>query len=78
MVRRKKLTDDELKAVIKRLQEARQYQSVTLVMHDGRELVGALTYQDRFGDGRIINIEKEIACDYNLYDVKEVNWSVAS
>ncbi|PCH78972.1 MAG: hypothetical protein COB96_04830 [Planctomycetota bacterium] len=72
MVLRAEVSEYEIQALVIRLQEARMHPMVRLLMHDGRELEGALTYQDRFGDGRIINIEKETSFDYNLYEVKEV------
>ncbi|MDP6849771.1 MAG: hypothetical protein QGH51_01715 [Planctomycetota bacterium] len=72
MVRRADENEIDVVALIKRLQEARLQPSVRLIFKDGREYDGAITYQDRFGTGRIINIQTEFSRDYNVYDLKEV------
>ncbi|MCH2112600.1 MAG: hypothetical protein MK213_07060 [Planctomycetes bacterium] len=72
MVLRSDTSHGEILELIKSLQKATLQPTVRLVFKNGRHLDGAITYQERTGTGRIINIEEESARDYNLYDVKEV------
>ncbi|HJM39558.1 MAG TPA: hypothetical protein QGG59_05530 [Planctomycetota bacterium] len=72
MVRRAEDNEIDVIELIKQLQEARFQPSVRLVFKDGREFDGAITYQERFGTGRLINIQTEFSTEYNVYDLKEV------
>lgn len=51
---------------------ARGMDSVSLQFKDGRNLAGAIIFNEFKGTGRIINIEKEISVDFHIDELKDV------
>jgi hypothetical protein len=74
MVRRATLTEDEIKQMVLRLREARTQPNVRLVFQDGRQMDGAITYVERLGTGRLINVDEEFAADFNVHELKRVEF----
>ncbi len=74
MVRRADITEVDLQDMILRLREARSQPNVRLVFKDGRHLDGAITFVERLGTGRLINVEDEFAADFNIYELQRVEF----
>ncbi len=74
MVRRADITEVDLQEMILRLRQARTEPNVRLVFKDGRRLDGAITFVERLGTGRLINVENEFAADFNIYELKQVEF----
>ncbi|MCC6670097.1 MAG: hypothetical protein IT458_03490 [Planctomycetes bacterium] len=51
---------------------ARQADWVELVLEDGRNLQGAIIFNEFKGTGRLINVEKEISFDFRVDQVFDV------
>jgi len=48
--------------------------SVRLRFRDGREEQGAITFVERLGRGRIIDIEREFAMDFSIADLDSIEY----
>jgi hypothetical protein len=73
MVRR--IPEPELPPIqdlVDKLKIAHTKKTVLLKFKDGTEEHGAVTYVERLGTGRIIDIAREIARDYNVYEIEAV------
>ena len=60
--------------LVRRLKEARTKYNVRLRFKDGREEFGAITYVERLGRGRLIDIEREFAMDFTLTDLAGIDF----
>ncbi len=60
--------------LIRRLKEARTRYNVRVRFKDGREEQGAITYVERLGRGRIIDVDREFAMDFDLSDLVDVEY----
>lgn len=60
--------------LIRRLKEARTRYNVRVRFKDGREEQGAITYVERLGRGRIIDVDREFAMDFALHDLLDVEY----
>lgn len=60
--------------LIRRLKEARTRYNVRVRFKDGREEHGAVTYAERLGRGRIIDVDREFAMDFTIADVSEIDY----
>ncbi len=60
--------------ILHRLREARTRLTVRLRFKDGREEHGAITYVERLGRGRLIDVEREFAMDFHLHDLADVEY----
>ncbi|KAA3605001.1 MAG: hypothetical protein DWQ01_20595 [Planctomycetota bacterium] len=65
---------EQIQKLMQRLREARTQPNVQLAFRDGRRLVGAITFVERLGTGRLINVEEEFALDFNIYDLETVDF----
>ncbi|RMH02786.1 MAG: hypothetical protein D6702_07755 [Planctomycetota bacterium] len=74
MVRRAEYNEDDLRRMMLRLREATRQPQVRLVFRDGHTLEGAITFVERFGTGRLINIEQEVAENFNIYELERVEF----
>ena len=54
------------------LMNARQADWVTLSLHDGSSLSGAIIFNEFKGTGRLINVDEEISFDFNVDQIVEV------
>ena len=54
------------------LMNARQAEWVELSLNDGRNVTGAIIFNEFKGTGRLINVEKEISFDFNVDQVVDV------
>jgi hypothetical protein len=57
-----------------RLKEGMTKYSVRLRFRDGREEHGAITFVERLGRGRIIDIEREFAMDFCIADLDSIEY----
>lgn len=64
----------EIQRLQGRLQVARTQPKVILSFKDGRSFDGAITFVERLGTGRLINIDREISVDFNIRDLQDVNY----
>lgn len=74
MVRR--VTEQELPPIeelIAQLKVAHTKNVVRLHFKDGTSEAGAVTYVERLGTGRIIDVTREVARDYNVYELAGVD-----
>jgi len=69
MVRRIDHSQDDIDRLVESLKEARTQANVLLRFKNGREERGAITYQERLGRGRLIDIEREFAMDFEISDL---------
>jgi len=60
--------------LVRRLKEARTRYNVRVRFKDGREENGAVTYVERLGRGRIINVDREFALDFAIDDLAEIEY----
>ncbi len=60
--------------IVRRLKEARTRYSVRVRFKDGREEQGAVTYVERIGRGRIIDVEREFALDFAVTDLVDIEY----
>lgn len=60
--------------LVQRLKEARTRYNVRVRFKDGREEQGAITYVERLGRGRIIDVDREFAMDFVLHDLLDVEY----
>ena len=60
--------------LILKLKEARTKFNVLLRFKTGREERGAITYQERLGKGRLIDIDREFAMDFVLADLAGIDY----
>ncbi|MBC8328957.1 MAG: hypothetical protein H8E31_09445 [Planctomycetes bacterium] len=60
--------------MILRLRQARTEPNVRLLFKDGRNMNGAITFVERLGTGRLINVDDEFAADFNIYELKQVDF----
>ena len=51
---------------------ARQADWVTLSLHDGSSLSGAIIFNEFKGTGRLINVDEEISFDFNVDKIVDV------
>lgn len=65
------ITKDE---VFDLLMNARQADWVQLELSDGRELAGAIIFNEFKGTGRLINIDDEISVDFRASEVRAVKF----
>jgi hypothetical protein len=73
MVRR--IPESELPPIeelIARLKLAHTKQEVTLSFKDGSVETGAVTYVERLGTGRIIDVVREFSRDYNVHELSNI------
>ena len=73
MVRR--IPEPELPPIqdlVDKLKIAHTKKTVLLKFKDGTQEHGAVTYVERLGTGRVIDITREVSRDYNVYDIEEV------
>ena len=74
MVRRATESElQDLETLMDRLQEAATRSSVTLRFKGGRVEQGYVTFVPRLGTGRIIDVERKFALDYNIHDLAAVD-----
>ena len=74
MVRR--VPEHELPSVeelIAKLKVAHTKSMVRLHFKDGSSEAGAVTYVERLGTGRIIDVTREVARDYNVYELAGID-----
>ncbi|MBL7007873.1 MAG: hypothetical protein ISR76_02665 [Planctomycetes bacterium] len=74
MVRRADITEVDIQEMILRLRQARTEPNVRLLFKDGRNMNGAITFVERLGTGRLINVDDEFAADFNIYELKQVDF----
>ena len=55
-----------------RLREARTQPNVTLGFKDGRSYDGAITFVERLGTGRLINVDCEFSMDFHIRELRDV------
>lgn len=60
--------------LVRRLKEARTRYNVRVRFKDGREEHGAVTYVERLGRGRIIDVDREFALDFAIGDLAEIEY----
>lgn len=60
--------------LVRRLKEARTRYNVRVRFKDGREEHGAVTYVERLGRGRIIDVDREFALDFAIGDLSEIDY----
>jgi hypothetical protein len=60
--------------LVRRLKEARTRYNVRVRFKDGREEHGAVTYVERLGRGRIIDVDREFALDFAIGDLVEIEY----
>ncbi len=60
--------------LVRRLKEARTRYNVRVRFKDGREEFGAVTYVERLGRGRIIDVDREFALDFAISDLVEIEY----
>ncbi len=73
MVRR--IPEPELPPIqdlVDKLKIAHTKKTVLLKFKDGTQEHGAVTYVERLGTGRVIDITREFSRDYNVYEIEEV------
>ena len=58
--------------MVRRLKEARTRYNVRIRFKNGREEHGAVTYVERLGRGRIIDVEREFAMDFSIHDLLDI------
>jgi len=58
--------------ILTRLRLARTQPNVRLEFKDGRSADGAITFVERLGTGRLINIDSEVSVDFHIYDLQRV------
>ena len=73
MVRRPDDSEIDIDALIARLKDGRTKGSVLLRFKNGREERGAITYQERLGRGRLIDVDREFAMDFAIADVAGID-----
>lgn len=69
--------DSELpdpKDLSSRLKEGMTKYSVRLRFRDGREENGAITFVERLGRGRIIDIDREFAMDFSISELDSIEY----
>lgn len=74
MVRR--VPESELPPVedlIAMLKVAHTKNMVRLHFKDGSSECGAVTYVERLGTGRVIDVSREVARDYNVYELSGID-----
>ena len=54
------------------LMNARQADWVELSLEDGRNMTGAIIFNEFKGTGRLINVEEEVSFDFNVDQVIDV------
>lgn len=64
----------ELDKLRTQLREARTQPNVQLAFKDGRIVDGAITFVERLGTGRLINVDREFSLDFNIRDLRQVNY----
>ena len=74
MVRRIDHSQEDLDRLVENLKEARTKCNVLLRFRSGREERGAITYQERLGRGRLIDIEREFAMDFAIADLVGIEY----
>jgi len=60
--------------ILTRLRLARTQPNVRLEFKDGRSADGAITFVERLGTGRLINIYEEISVDFHIYELLRVDF----
>lgn len=60
--------------LVRRLKEARTRYNVRIRFKDGREESGAVTYVERLGRGRIIDVDREFAMDFGIHELAEIEY----
>ena len=53
------------------LMNARQADQVELSFQDGRNLVGAIIFNEFKGTGRLINIDEEVSLDFRVEELRD-------
>lgn len=74
MVERPDHSPEELDHLILKLKEARTKFNVLLRFKTGREERGAITYQERLGRGRLIDIDREFAMDFAIAELDGIDF----
>lgn len=74
MVERLDHSPEDLENLILKLKEARTKFNVLLRFKTGREERGAITYQERLGRGRLIDIDREFAMDFAISDLAGIDF----
>ena len=69
-----KLQSSDILRLQSRLKEARTQPNVKLAFKDGRVVDGAITFVERLGTGRLINVDREFSLDFSIYDLREVSY----
>lgn len=64
----------QIQQIISRLKSARSQPNVRLAFKDGRVYDGAITFVERLGTGRLINVDREFAMGFNVYDIRSVEY----
>ncbi len=64
----------DLQSLFHRLQEARSQPSVRMYFKDGRVLDGAITFVERLGTGRLINVDQEFSLEFSIHDLRRVEY----
>lgn len=75
MVRRaQEMAPEQLEQIVTRLKEARTQPNVELLFKDGRRFHGAITFVERLGTGRLINVDQEFSMEFNIHDLTQVDY----
>lgn len=62
-----------IEELIHKLKVAHTKSMVRVHFKDGSSEVGAVTYVERLGTGRIIDVSREIARDYNVHEIADLD-----
>ncbi|HEX9793713.1 MAG TPA: hypothetical protein VGC54_06980 [Planctomycetota bacterium] len=65
---------DRIQKIVLRLREARTQPEVRLSFKDGREVEGAITFVERLGTGRLINVDNEFSLEFSIHDIDRVQY----
>ncbi len=68
---------EHLVEIVTRLREAQSAPHVRLAFKDGRVYDGAITFVERLGTGRLINVDTELSIQFSVYDLAEVSYELA-
>jgi hypothetical protein len=56
------------------LMNARQVDQVELYFQDGRNMAGAIIFNEFKGTGRLINIDDEVSLDFRVDELRDVKF----
>lgn len=67
-------SQEHLVEIVTRLREAREAPHVRLAFKDGRVYDGAITFVERLGTGRLINVDTELSIQFSVYELADVSY----